>query len=144
MHHFLSGAAVAFTGLHVAGLVADGYVPFGVADVLVPFASSWRAGPVALGVVAMYLLAAVELSSLLMRHLPRRLWRALHLAGYAAFWTATFHLATAGSDAGHPASKVVTALAIAAVVFLTLVRVLGGRGPTRARRPPVTARRVVT
>ena len=143
LHRFLAGTAVAFTGLHIVGLVADDYVHFGAADILVPFASSWRSGAVALGVTAMYLLAAVEVSSLLMRRLPRRLWRGIHLSSYVAFWAATFHLVTAGTDATHPASKVATALAIATVVFLTLVRALKGRssrglaGPRRsgAARP---------
>jgi hypothetical protein len=136
LHRFLAGAAVAFTGLHVVGLVADNYVHFGAADILVPFASSWRTGAVALGVVTMYLLAAVEISSLLMRRLPRRLWRGIHLSSYVAFWAATYHLATAGTDAGHPASKVATALAIAAVVFLTLVRALSGRGRSHHSQQP--------
>lgn len=144
LHRFLAGASVAFTGLHVAGLVADTYVHFGVADVLVPFASSWKPGAVALGVIAMYLLAAVEVSSLLMRRLPRRLWRLIHLSSYVLFWAATFHLLTAGTDAGSPVSRLVTAVVIAMIVFLTLVRALGGRrragagsrtAAARARRP---------
>ena len=36
------GLAIAATGLHATALVADTYVHFGAADVLVPFASSWR------------------------------------------------------------------------------------------------------
>jgi methionine sulfoxide reductase heme-binding subunit len=128
LHRFLAGAAVAFTGLHLAGLVADSYVHFGVADLFVPFASSWRPGPVALGVVALYLLLAVEISSLLMRRLPRRAWRGLHLASYGVFWLSTFHLLTAGTDATNPVSQVATVLAMVTVVFLTLVRVLSGRG----------------
>ena len=138
LHRFLAGTTVAFTGLHIVGLVADNYIHFGSADILVPFASSWRTGAVALGVIAMYLLAAIEISSLLMRRLPRRLWRAIHLSSYVAFWAATFHLTTAGTDAGHPASKVATALAIAAVVFLTLVRALSGRGRSHHSRQPRT------
>lgn len=137
LHRFLGGTAVAFTALHVAGLVADSYVHFGVAEVLVPFASSWHRGGVALGVVAMYLLAAVEISSLLMRRLPRRVWHRIHLSSYVLFWVATFHLLSAGSDAGHALSRVTTAAVIAGVVFLTLVRTLGGRGRgdrVRARR----------
>ncbi len=140
LHRFLAGTAVAFTGLHIVGLVTDNFVHFGAADILVPFASSWRTGAVALGVIAMYLLAAVEISSLLMRRLPRRLWRGIHLSSYVAFWAATFHLVTAGTDAGHPASKVATALAIAVVVFLTLVRALSRRGRShRSRQPRPTA-----
>lgn len=133
LHRFLAGAAVAFTGLHVAGLVADTYVHFGVADVLVPFASNWRPGAVALGVVAMYLLAAVEMSSLFMRRLPRRLWRVIHLSSYVLFWAATFHLLTAGTDARNPISRLGTVVVIAIVVFLTMVRALGGRGRANVR-----------
>jgi DMSO/TMAO reductase YedYZ heme-binding membrane subunit len=77
----------------------------------------------------------VEVSSLLMRRLPRRLWRGLHVTTYLLFWLATFHLVTAGTDATNPASRVITALAIAGVVFLTLVRVLSGRQRARRRLP---------
>ena len=42
LHRFLGGSAVIFTALHIAGLVADSYVHFGLADLLVPFASSWH------------------------------------------------------------------------------------------------------
>ena len=143
LHRFLAGTAVAFTGLHLAGLVADSYVHFGVADLFLPFASSWRTGAVALGVIALYLLAAVEISSLLMRRLPRRIWRGIHLTSYLVFWLATFHLITAGTDAGHPLSKVTATLVIAVVVFLTLVRALSGRGerrqPSPRARTPVVA-----
>jgi DMSO/TMAO reductase YedYZ heme-binding membrane subunit len=138
LHRFLAATAVVFTGLHVAGLVADRYVHFGPAEVLVPLASSWRPGAVALGVVALHLLAAIEISSLVVRRLPRRLWRAIHLASYLLFWTATFHLLSAGTDATHPVSRLAAALAIAAVVALTLVRSLGGRGAKHRRRAPST------
>jgi DMSO/TMAO reductase YedYZ heme-binding membrane subunit len=146
LHRFLAGIAVAFTGLHIFGLVVDNYVHFGPADILVPFASSWRPGAVTLGIIAMYLLAAVEISSLLMRRLPRRLWRGIHLFSYLAFWLATFHLVTAGTDASHPASKTATAVVIATVVFLTLVRTLSGQGGERRQRraPPRAETRVTT
>jgi len=131
LHRFLAGTAVSFTGLHVVGLVADSYVHFGVADVLLPYASSWKPGAVALGVVALYLLAAVEISSLLMRRLPRGLWRGIHLTSYLLFWLATFHLLTAGSDAANPISRSAAAFVVSTVVFLTLVRALTGRRPGR-------------
>lgn len=139
LHRFLAGTAVVFTGLHLAGLVADDYVHFDLADLLVPFASSWRTGAVALGVIALYLLVAVEVSSLYMRRLPKRVWRRIHLGSYLAFWFATFHLVTAGADAGHPLSRVITAVVIAVVVFLTLVRSLSGRGRGRRLRTPEAA-----
>ena len=43
VHRFLGGLAVTFVVVHVVGVVADTWVHFGVVDVLVPFASGWRA-----------------------------------------------------------------------------------------------------
>ena len=128
LHRFLGAAAVAFTALHLAGLVADNYVHFDVADLLVPGAAAWKPGPVALGVVSVYLLAAVEGTSLAMRRIPRRAWRAVHLTSYVLFWSATFHFILAGTDAPNPLARLGIDLVAAAVVFLTLVRILSPRG----------------
>ena len=72
LHRWLGGLAVSFTAIHLGALVADSYVHFGLADLTVPFSSQWKPGAVALGVVAMWLLVAVEATSLAMKRLPRR------------------------------------------------------------------------
>ncbi|HSP03388.1 MAG TPA: ferric reductase-like transmembrane domain-containing protein [Acidimicrobiales bacterium] len=131
LHRFLGGTAVVASVLHLAGLVGDSYIHFGAADLFVPFASAWEPGAVALGIVALYLLLAVQGSSMLMRRLPRRLWRIVHLSSFIVFWTATFHLQLAGTDATNPVARWTVNLAMTAVVFLTLVRVLAGRGGSR-------------
>jgi predicted ferric reductase len=133
LHRFLAGTAISFTGLHIVGLIADDFIHFGAADVLIPFASGWRPGAVALGVITLYLLIAVEISSLLMRRLPRRLWHGIHLSAYVAFWLATFHLITAGTDANNPASIITVTAVITVVVSLSLVRAIKRRA--RGRRP---------
>jgi predicted ferric reductase len=144
MHRFLGGAAVIFTSLHLTGLVADTYVHFGAADLLVPFASSWRPGAVALGVVSLYLLVSIELTSLLMRRLPRPVWRRIHLTSFGLFWAATLHFLLAGTDAGHPLARWGIDLTVAAVVFLTLVRILAPkRHRSRANGPVAAAKRDV-
>lgn len=130
LHRFLGGLSVVFVALHLAGLVADSYTHFGPAELLVPFASSWRPGAVALGVVALYLLAAVEVTSLLMRHLSRRWWRAVHMSSFATFLLSTLHTVTAGTDARNSLLILAVNVAVAAVLFLILVRVLA---PGRAR-----------
>lgn len=136
LHRFLGASAVAFTAVHLAGLVADNYVDFDIADLLVPYAAAWRPGPVALGVVSLYLLAVVEGTSLAMRRIPRRVWRSVHLTSYVLFWSATFHFILAGTDAPNPLARAGIDLVAALVVFLTLVRILDPRGRTReqARR----------
>src|SRR5689334_11447841 len=77
LHRFLGGIAVVFVALHVGAIVADSYVHFGTVDVLVPFATGWHPLAVAWGVVAMWILLAVEITSLAMRHIPRRVWHAV-------------------------------------------------------------------
>jgi hypothetical protein len=131
LHRVLGGLAVTFTAVHIGGLVADNYLHFGVADLLVPFASSWRPGAVALGVVGLWLLLAVEITSLLMRWLPRRLWHGIHLSSYVLFWTATLHGLLAGTDAHQSLYTLATNSVVTLVLFLTLVRVLAS--PRRAR-----------
>lgn len=140
LHRFLGGLATVFTGVHLATLVADSYARFTVVDLVVPGASDWEPGSVAYGVIALWLLAAVEATSLLQKKLPRRLWRWTHLTSYPLFWLATFHFLAAGTDAQSRPAVVVVVAASAAVLFFTAARALipprrsGPRAPARPRR----------
>jgi len=98
VHRFLGALTVTFVIVHVLALVADNYTHFGLAQILVPFASTWRRVPVALGIVGFYILIAVEATSLLQKHLPRPVWRQIHLASYGLFAFATLHALSAGTD----------------------------------------------
>lgn len=124
LHRFLGALTIAFLVLHVGALVADSFVHFGVADVLVPFHSSWRTVAVGWGVIAAYVLVAVEATSLLRRRLPRRWWARVHLSSFVAFALSVLHAATAGTDRSNRLFVVLTFAMCAAVVFLTLVRIL--------------------
>jgi sulfoxide reductase heme-binding subunit YedZ len=139
LHRFLGGLAVSFAVIHIAGLVGDNYLDFGRADVLVPLASQWRPTAVALGVVSLWLLAAVEVTSLLMRYLPRRRWHQVHLASYAVFWLATLHALRAGTDTRNGIYTFTTYVVIVVVVFLSVLRALQPRKPSRGGAPPRVA-----
>lgn len=134
LHRFLGGLAVVFTGLHLAGLVADNYVHFGAAELFVPMASAWKSGAVAWGIVALYLLLAVEVTSLLMRRLPRRLWRGVHFTSFATFFASGMHGSAAGTDAANAVYRWTSVGLVSATVFLVLVRILSQRRSRRARR----------
>ncbi len=124
LHRRLGGLSVSFTAVHVAALMADSYVSFGPVDVLVPFASGWKPGAVAWGIVTMYLLGAVQVTSMMMKRIPRRWWRMVHLSSWLLFWTGLIHGVTAGSDAAHPLYIAVTATMTLLVTFLTGYRIL--------------------
>lgn len=137
VHRFLGGLAVIFVGVHVAGLLADRYVPFTPTQVLVPLTSSYRPAAVAAGIVAMYLLVAVEATSLVRRHLPKRLWRAVHLLSYALFVLGTVHLLTAGTDAANPVVRGSVIGVSVVLVLATAAHVARRRRRPRERPPAV-------
>jgi hypothetical protein len=60
MHRYMAELAVGFVIIHLVTLVADDFVQFGLDDLLIPMRSQWQPGAVAWGVVAFYLLLAVE------------------------------------------------------------------------------------
>jgi len=134
VHRFLGALAVVFVIVHVLAIVADNYTSFGLVDVLVPFASSWKPIPVALGIVGMYILVTVEVTSLLQRHLPRTVWRQIHLASYGLFGFATLHALSAGTDTAAVVGDG-AAVAIGAIAFALAIVGLDRRSGTDPRRP---------
>jgi len=134
VHRWLAGLTMSFIGIHLVALVADTYVHFGLADITIPYATSWKAGAVALGILGMWLLVAVELTSLAMRRLPRKVWRFIHLSSYVAFWMASMHAAFAGTDSGKPLYQVTAVASILAVAWALMYRVANRRSVRRAAR----------
>ena len=98
IHRFLGALAVIFTAIHVLAILVDSFVSFSIVDALVPFASSTQTLAIALGVVAMYLLGAIEVTSLLRDRMPQRVWRSVHLLAYALLALTTVHALAAGTD----------------------------------------------
>jgi len=147
MHRFLGGLATMFVGVHVLGIVADSYVSFGPTDVLVPLASSWHPEVVALGIVAMYLLVAVEATSLLRKRLIReprgkRIWRMTHAASFPLFLLATWHGVAAGTDTRTAWLRWPMILTGVGVAVLAAVRIRQALYPTAA--PTARPTRAVT
>lgn len=127
LHRFFGMAALLFTGIHIAGLVADTYVHFGWLEVLVPWASEWQATNVAWGVIGFYLLLAVELTSLVMKRLPRAVWRQIHRTSFGLYVFATYHGMTAGTDTSNQWYRMAMLASINVVAFLTILAILAHR-----------------
>lgn len=99
-HAVLGTATVALVVAHVVTLASDPYAGVGWLGAVVPGASHYRTGAVALGVVAFALLLAVAGTARLAGRLGARHWRWFHhLAGVvlALVW---FHGVLAGTDTG--------------------------------------------
>jgi len=135
LHRFLGGLTVVFVGVHIAALVADNFVYFGWSEVLVPMASDWQPGAVAWGIVAFYLLIAVEVTSLLRRRfVSERIWRAVHASSFLLFGFGTVHTFQAGSDLDRPWVFWSVVGVAGLVLVLSWWRVLVGRSTAPARK----------
>lgn len=143
MHHWVSMLAVVATGTHLAGLVADSYAHFGWREILVPGASSWKPTAVTVGVIALYLLALVWVSSLFMKRLPRRLWRGIHSLSYALVWTAVVHAGLAGTDVSNHVYQALALLLTVIATTAAVVRVVLGRSAARAAARAAANRQAV-
>ncbi len=133
LHRFLGGLAVSFTAVHLIGLWADSYVTFGWRELFVPMASEWKPGAVAWGIVAMYLLVAIELTSLGMKFLPRKLWRRIHHLSLPLYAMGTYHGIVAGTDRTNDAFRLAALASINIVAFLSIVLILAARRAALAR-----------
>ena len=91
------------------------------------------------GIVAFYLLLAVEGTSLIMNRLPKKLWKGVHFSSYALYLFATIHLLTAGTDSRIPVLRWSIIATIGSVVFFTVYRIVGpGRRGSIARATSTT------
>ena len=136
LHRFLGGLATVFVGVHIAAILLDTYTSFGPSDVLVPFASSWHPVEVAWGVVALYVLLAVELTSLARRRLPQRVWRSVHVASLPLFVLATVHYLAAGTDSSNRASFLAVGTTTATIGILVTRRMQDVRARGGGLIPP--------
>lgn len=133
LHRWLGGMTVLFTAAHVGAIIADSFVHFGLADVLVPFASSWKPLPVALGIVSAWLLVAIEITSFQMKRLPKQVWHKIHMTSYVVAVLATAHGLTSGADTANPVFSWSMIAAITGTTFFAAYRRLAPKKPERPR-----------
>lgn len=136
LHQWLGTLTMFFIGLHVAGLMLDSYTHFGISGVLVPFAATWHPVAVAWGVIALYLLAAVELTALARRWLPKKVWRSVHYLSFPVFVLATVHGVSAGTDSKGTIAISAVVVVVAVVGMLSFVRLDQASQEAQAVTPP--------
>jgi sulfoxide reductase heme-binding subunit YedZ len=126
VHRSSSLLAVAFLAIHVATTVLDSFAPVSLLDAIVPFAGAYRPVWLGLGAVALDLLLAVTITSVLRQRLGHRLWRAIHWLAYATWPIAVVHALGTGSDVRLVWLQLVCAVCALAVIGAVLARVAVG------------------
>jgi methionine sulfoxide reductase heme-binding subunit len=141
LHRNVSLLAVAFVAVHVLTAVADPYVSISLAAAVIPFASSYEPLWLGLGAIALDLMAAVILTSLLRRHIGRRAWRAVHWLAYASWPVAVVHGVFASHDLQHGPLLYLALGWIAAVIGALAWRAAGARAarPRAGQAPGLMA-----
>jgi sulfoxide reductase heme-binding subunit YedZ len=118
-HQFISLLAVGFIFLHIAVLMADRYLPYTLAQVLVPFLSPYRPLWVGIGVLAFYLTMLVTVTFYLRNRIGSKAFRSIHTLSLVAFLGAAVHGFFSGTDSSLWVTQWLYAGTFLSVVFLT-------------------------
>jgi hypothetical protein len=124
LHRNITLLAVVFLGVHVVTTVADGYTPIGWKDAVVPFLSPYRPLWLGLGALAIDLLLALVLTSVLRARIGLRGWRLVHWAAYACWPLAFAHSLGTGSDPRAHWLEVLAGVSLVAVLLAVVARLL--------------------
>jgi ferredoxin-NADP reductase len=80
--------------------------------------------PVAIGVLGTYVLIAVQGTSLMMKRLPRKYWKAIHYSSYALVLTVSFHAGWSGTDVRSWTYRITALVLIFITTVALIVRIL--------------------
>jgi predicted ferric reductase len=127
LHRSISLLSIAFLAVHIGTALLDSYVSISFVSTIVPFVSSYEPLWIGLGAVAVDLMIALVVTSLLRARISPRLWRAVHWLAYAFWPVAIAHTVGLGSGSGGLISgwglwlTIACVLAVAAAVIWRVV-----------------------
>jgi len=130
LHRSISIVAMVFLVLHVTTTVIDAYAPTGLLSAIIPLTSDYHRVGVAVGAVALDLMLAVWISSLLKIRIKNASWRFIHWFSWLAFSSAILHAYLTGTDTKSGLGLAVVAACALCVLAAALWRYFAR--PTRA------------
>jgi methionine sulfoxide reductase heme-binding subunit len=125
LHRSISLIAVVFLAVHVLSAVADKFVTIQLVSAIIPFTSSYLPLQIGLGAVALDLMLAVIITSLIRARIGRRLWRGVHWLAYAAYPVALVHSITSAKDLRSGGLLALTAACVLGVAAAVCYRLAG-------------------
>jgi len=126
LHRNVSLGVLVLLTAHVLTTLLDGYAPISLLNTVVPFTGAYRPIWLGLGALALDVLVAVSLSSVLRGRLGRRAWRTIHWAAWACWPLAVVHGLGTGTDAAGSWMLVLTGACVLAVIAAATTRTVGG------------------
>jgi predicted ferric reductase len=145
-HEFISLLSVGFTLVHVIVLMLDQYMPYSLAQILVPFISPYRPIWVGVGVIAFYMILLVTITFYMRNRIGTRAFRAIHVLSLAGYIGVTLHGYYSGTDTALPSMQILYDITGLAVLFLTvywLVMLLQRNAEKRRQAAAVLAAKTI-
>lgn len=139
LHKNISILAVVFLAVHVVTAVADTYAPISIVSVFVPFAGAYRPVWLGLGALALDLLVALVITSLMRERIGHRAWRLLHWTAYLCWPVAILHGLGTGSDTKLGWVLLLNAVCVAAGIGALWWRLAQGWSPANVGRRSLAA-----
>lgn len=101
VHRFTALFAAVLVAMHVGALLLDPYAQLRLMDVVLPFLGAYKPLWQGLGTLAVDIVIAVVITSLLRHRLGLRAFRLVHWAAYLMWPVAFVHALGNGTDVGH-------------------------------------------
>ena len=134
LHQFTGLFFIGLLLLHMGALLGDAYMGYTVPQLLVPFLSTYRPFPVAMGVLTFYLALLVTFTFYIRQQIGQRIWRLIHFGSYGVFVLSLLHGVYSGTDTGTAWGIAIYGLTLALIAGLTWWRG-GGERLAPAARP---------
>jgi predicted ferric reductase len=126
-HEYLSLLAIGFVILHVSVLLFDQFLPFTLAQIFIPFLSTYRPLWVGLGVIGAYLSLLVTITFYLRKRIGQKKFKAIHTLSIAGYLGVVLHAFFAGSDSSLFGVQLVYLGTFLVVIFLTSYWLINAR-----------------
>ena len=139
-HEFISLLSIGFISLHVGVLLMDRYLPYSLAQILVPFLSPYRPFWVGIGVLCFYLILLVTITFYLRSRISMQTFRTIHLLSLLAYLGAVLHAFFAGTDSSLGAAQVIYFSTFLVVAFLTSYWIINASQTKQRQGSTISAR----
>ena len=134
-HEALSLATITAIVVHVTALLGDSFFHPSIADLTIPFASSYKQPWMAMGIIAGWMMVILGLSFYARARIGQQRWRKLHRFTALAWVLGLAHSLGEGTDAGRTWFLVATAIVAIPAAVLLAGRLSGLQPPKPSPSP---------
>jgi predicted ferric reductase len=135
-HQFISLLAIGFIILHVGVLMIDRYLPYTLAQILVPFISPYRPVWVGIGVFSFYLTLLVTITFYIRSRIGMKTFKVIHYFSLVSYLGVVMHSFLSGTDSSLPAVQGLYISTFLVVVFFTAYWIISGVRQSKKKSVP--------